>query len=324
MGTVILEVDHVTRYDYSQPVSTAQHLAILEPLDDGRQTLLAFDLSIDPQPDLVDTLPAKTHRRVRLDGQGNRLSWFSLSTAHDHLEVHAHSRIGLAPLPASGPWANPAGTPHCAAVAQALRYSPRQAWQPAVEFIQPSPFIPRLPALSVYGQASLHPDRPVLEAAIDLMHRIHRDFRYESRSTEIDTPLTQVLEQKSGVCQDFAHLMIGALRAAGLPARYVSGYLLTQAPPGQAPLVGADASHAWVQVSCPRAPGSPEGDWVDLDPTNNVLPDQCHVRVAIGRDFGDVTPLRGVIRGGGQHRLSVGVTTRLVRTEKEHSDAAKA
>jgi len=324
MATIGLEIDHVTRYDYSQPVSAAQHLAILEPIDDGRQSLVSFDLHIDPPPNPVDSPPIQAQRRVRLDGQANRLSWFSLSTAHDHLEVWARSRIRLSPLPASGPWANPSATPSCAAVAQALRYAPRQAWQPAVEFTQRSPFVPRLPRLAEYGRSCLRGDRPVLEAALDLMQCIHRDFRYESRSTEIDTPLAQVLEQQSGVCQDFAHLMIGALRAAGLPARYVSGYLLTEAPKGHKPHVGADASHAWVQVWCPDEAGSPTGVWVDLDPTNNLVPDQCHVRLAIGRDFGDVTPLRGVIRGGGHHRLSVGVTTRRVCNGLEHVHAHKA
>jgi transglutaminase-like putative cysteine protease len=158
-----------------------------------------------------------------------------------------------------------------------------------------------------------------MEAALDLMSRIHTEFRYQSSSTEIDTPLSQVMEQRAGVCQDFAHLMIGALRSMGLAARYVSGYLLTEPAPGQPVLVGADASHAWVQLWCPiegtLAEGDgPHGHWIDLDPTNNLMPDRAHVRLAVGRDFGDVTPLRGVIRGGGHHRLSVGVTTRPVCT----------
>jgi transglutaminase-like putative cysteine protease len=154
----------------------------------------------------------------------------------------------------------------------------------------------------------------VAEAALALMQRLHRDFAFETRSTDVDTPLAQAFLQRRGVCQDFAHLMIGALRMLGLPARYVSGYLVTQAPDGTAPLVGADASHAWVQVWCPGTPGVPalgaSAGWLDLDPTNNLVPAASHVRLATGRDFGDVTPLRGVIRGGGQHTLDVAVTTR--------------
>jgi transglutaminase-like putative cysteine protease len=169
----------------------------------------------------------------------------------------------------------------------------------------PSPYIPRLAALRDYAQPSFAPDTPVLAAAIDLMHRIHADFRYETASTGVDTPLQQVLKQRRGVCQDFAHLMIGCLRALGLPARYVSGYLLTIPPPGQPALQGADASHAWVSVYSPGEAGG----WVELDPTNDLLPSTSHVRLALGRDYGDVTPLRGVIRGGGRHTLEVRVRT---------------
>ena len=305
MNAAVLEVEHLTRYDYSQPVSMAQHLAILEPLSDQRQRLLSFELLIDPPPNP----PGCT---VRSDSLGNRLRWFQLEGAHDHLCVTARSRVALAPRASTGPWADPGATPACAAVAQALRYDPGQVWQPAVEFLPASTFVPRLAALRVYAEPSLRPERPMLEAVIELMHRIHTDFAYQSRSTEIDTPLQQVMDQRAGVCQDFAHLLIGMCRAHGLPARYVSGYLLTRPAPGQPALVGADASHAWAQVWCPLKPGSPDGHWVDLDPTNDLMPDQAHIRVAVGRDFGDVTPLRGVIRGGGRHQLQVGVTTRVV------------
>ncbi|MDP1533571.1 MAG: transglutaminase family protein, partial [Rubrivivax sp.] len=178
----------------------------------------------------------------------------------------------------------------------------------ALEFAQPSPFVPRLDDLQDYGAASFSPGRPLALAAIDLMHRVHVDFAYVSQSTRIETPLQQVLAQRSGVCQDFAHLMAGTLRMLGLPARYVSGYLLTQAAAGAPLMVGADASHAWVQVWCPDTPGVP-GGWLDLDPTNDLVPGTGHVRVAVGRDFGDVTPLRGVIRGGGSHTLTVAVRT---------------
>jgi transglutaminase-like putative cysteine protease len=146
------------------------------------------------------------------------------------------------------------------------------------------------------------------------MARIHAEFSYRSASTEIDTPLAEVLATREGVCQDFAHLMIGALRSMGLAARYISGYLMTDSPElgaDSAPMLGADASHAWVSVWCPMADGAP-AQWLKLDPTNNVLPGIGHVRLAIGRDYSDVTPLRGVIRGGGEHQLDVRVRTRRI------------
>jgi transglutaminase-like putative cysteine protease len=208
-----------------------------------------------------------------------------------------------------------------------VRYVARAPFVAAAEFALPSPYVPRLPALRELGAGLFTPGRPVAEAAIELMHRLHAEFHYESRSTDVDTPLQQVLLQKRGVCQDFAHLLAGVLRAYGLPARYVSGYLLTHAPQFDgsegAPLLGADASHAWVQLWCPGTPGVPAANeahaasddaWLDLDPTNDCVPGSGHVRVAVGRDFGDVTPLRGVIRGGGHHTLAVAVTTRRIDT----------
>jgi transglutaminase-like putative cysteine protease len=143
---------------------------------------------------------------------------------------------------------------------------------------------------------------PIAAGAIDLMHRIHEDFAYKPSATMFDTPAERAFELKSGVCQDFAQVMIGCLRSLGLPARYVSGYLRNDPPPGQPRLIGADASHAWVSVHCP------EVGWIDLDPTNDVLADMDHVTLAIGRDYSDVSLLRGMILGGGAHRVDVGVT----------------
>ena len=140
------------------------------------------------------------------------------------------------------------------------------------------------------------------------MARIHREFRYETDATDVTTPVLEAFAARRGVCQDFAHIMTGCLRALGLAARYVSGYLLTVPPAGATSLLGADASHAWLSVWCPRA--SADATWLDLDPTNNVIPSNAHVTLAIGRDFGDVSPLRGILRGGGEHKLAVGVTVR--------------
>jgi transglutaminase-like putative cysteine protease len=297
---VLLEVVHDTHYDYAAPVSLAHHLAHLRPLSDAHQQVLAFTLDIDPVPG---------HCRERRDALGNAEHLFSLAQPHRSLRVRASSQLrmlqrfaGLQPL-ASAPWDM---------LAESLHYVACAAFQPAVEFAMPSPYVPRLAPLKKYAALSFRPGRPVAEAAIELMQRVHADFEYRSQSTDIDTPLAEVWAKKRGVCQDFAHLMAGAMRMLGLPVRYVSGYLLTHAPEGGAAMQGADASHAWVQVWCPGTPGVPDDGWLDLDPTNNLVPGTGHVRVAVGRDFGDVTPLRGVIRGGGRHRLSVGVGTRVL------------
>lgn len=304
MDTVLLEVTHDTRYDYAAPVSLAQHLAHLQPLADTHQQLLAFDLAIDPAPG---------HRRDGIDALGNVESHFSLAQPHASLHVRATSRVQVAPRFAG---LQPAASPPWQALAEGLRYVARAPFQPALEFALPSPYVPRLAPLRRYAALSFRPGRPVAEAAIELMHRVHADFSYVSQSTDIDTPLAEVWAHKRGVCQDFAHLMAGAMRMLGLPVRYVSGYLLTYAPEDGASMQGADASHAWVQVWCPGTPGVPaEGPgagWLDLDPTNALVPGSGHVRVAVGRDFGDVTPLRGVIRGGGHHTLTVAVHTRVL------------
>jgi transglutaminase-like putative cysteine protease len=182
----------------------------------------------------------------------------------------------------------------------------KEPWQAESEFVFPSPFVPIHAELREYALVSFTPDRPVLEASIDLMHRIHADFKYQSNATDVSTPLIEAFEERRGVCQDFAHILIGCVRSLGLAARYVSGYLLTNPPPGKPRLLGADASHAWVSVFCPHVTNN--GGWVQLDPTNNVIPSTAHVTLAFGRDYGDVAPLRGVIRGGGEHKLAVAVS----------------
>jgi transglutaminase-like putative cysteine protease len=296
-----LAVLHDTRYRYASPVSLAHHQAHLQPLEDEHQVLLSTALHIEPAPG---------QRRDSHDAVGNAQTHFSLSLPHRQLQVRASSRLRVWPRFAG---LQAAASPAWDTLAQSLRYVSCAALLPAVEYAMPSPYVPRLRELRDYARPSFTPGRPVAQAALALMQALHRDFAFETRSTDVDTPLAQAFAQRRGVCQDFAHLMIGALRMLGLPARYVSGYLLTQAPGGSAPLVGADASHAWVQLWCPGTPGVPaqgaSAGWLDLDPTNNLVPAASHVRLAVGRDFGDVTPLRGVIRGGGQHTLDVAVTT---------------
>ena len=294
-----LEIVHETRYDYGAPVTLAHHLAHLRPLADAGQRLLAHELAIEPLPHGRDDA---------VDAWGNAVCRFTLLQPHRELVVRATSRVAVGARFAA---LDAAAAPAWDALAAGLRYVARAPFEPAVEFAQPSPVVPRLPALREWAAVEARPGRPVAELAIALMRRLHAEFAYDPRSTEVDTPLAVAFVQRRGVCQDFAHLLAGALRMLGLPARYVSGYLLTRAPEGGPALVGADASHAWVQVWCPRTPGVADG-WLDLDPTNDRVPGSGHVRVAVGRDYGDVVPLRGVIRGGGRHALSVAVTTRRV------------
>jgi len=298
-GALQLEVEHLTRYRYAAPVDLAQHLAYLRPLDDATQTVAHFEMRIDPPPQ---------QQRTERDRLRNHRSCFTLTQPHRELQVRSCSRVRVQAAPAFEAAASLAWE----AARERLTYVAGAPYEPASEFTFASPFVPLLAALRELARPSFAPGTPVAVAAIDLMARIHAAFTYRSASTAVDTPLAEVLQTRAGVCQDFAHLMIGALRTMGLAARYVSGYLLTTPPdPGasDAPMLGADASHAWVGVWCPMADGSATR-WLKLDPTNNVLPGTGHVRLAVGRDYGDVTPLRGVIRGGGEHQLEVRVQTR--------------
>jgi len=287
---VALDVTHETHYAYGARVDLAQHLAHLRPRALPGQRVATATLRVEPVP---------SHWTQGRDVFGNARDAFALYVPHESLTVTATSRVELLPAPAIDAGA----TPPWEQVAQSCRYRVGAPFVAASEFVFESPFVPHLTALRDYAVGSLHPGRPLLEGAIELMQRIHADFTYDGNATDVHTPLSQVFTERRGVCQDFAHVMIGALRAAGLPARYVSGYLLTQPPSGQPRLLGADASHAWVGLWCP-----PLG-WVDLDPTNALLPGAAatHVTAALGRDYGDVTPLRGVIRGGGEHALTVTV-----------------
>ena len=295
-----LSVEHETVYDYSNPVEQAQHIACLRPLSDEGQRLEVFDMSVSPTP---------SQHSTRRDNHGNSRAYFALHFAHNQLRVMARSQVTVASRYAG---LEPDQGPTCGEVRTMLSYRAHAPFQPAAEFVYASPYVPCLTALREYAQVSLHDDRPLAEAAIELMNRIHEDFDYAPASTDISTPVLDVFLQRKGVCQDFAHLMLDCLRACGLAGRYVSGYLLTRPPPGQAPLLGADASHAWVSVWIPGLGLTGAQEWLDLDPTNDCVPDIHHVRVAHGRDFGDVTPLRGVIRGGGEHTLLVRVSTRLL------------
>lgn len=283
-----LRVVHRTEYRYGDAVTTSHHEARLSPRDSEAQRTLHHEISITPAPEA---------RRRRFDYFGNRAVHFSLSEPHRSLEVVATSVVEVTPLrpppvSASVPWEN---------VRDLLAVDRRRDSLDAYAMTFQSPLIPEVPGVFDYAAQSFRPGRPVLEAVLDLVDRIYTEFIYDARATEVSTPLSEVLELKRGVCQDFAHFGIACLRSHGLPGRYVSGYLLTRPPPGKPKLVGADASHAWFATFVP------EYGWVDFDPTNNLIPEGEHISIAYGRDFSDVTPIRGVILGGGQHQLAVAV-----------------
>ncbi|WP_304303552.1 transglutaminase family protein [Pseudacidovorax intermedius] len=299
---MLLHVTHETRYDYAPAVETAQHMAHLRPRDLGCQAVLDHRLAISPAP---------VHRSESDDIYGNRRTFFALESTHDQLVVTAESLVRTA-QPALSPQAD--SRLAWDVVRERFRYRAGQHDDAASDFVFPSRHVPPHDDFAAYARASFPPGRPLFEAAMELTLRIHRDFEYASGSTEINTPAVQALAQRRGVCQDFAHIMIACCRALGLPARYVSGYLLTQPPPGQPRLVGADASHAWVEVYLPGAgadaqhPASGLGDWAGFDPTNGRQPGPDYVVLAVGRDFADVSPMRGVLHGGARHVLDVGVT----------------
>lgn len=285
----VLHISHVTHYDYASRVDLAMHLLHLQPLSRADQQLEDFRLDIDP--------PA-TRNQASLDYFGNPQHHLTLTTPHHALTVRAESRVRR--LAAATP--KPSASLAWESVRAAMRYRAGQPWLPAAEFCFPSAFVPLHPAFQAYAQLEFTPGRPLLEAAIGLMARIHHEFTYATASTDLTTPALEAFSRRQGVCPDFAHIMIACLRSLGLPARYVSGYLLTQPPPGQPRLLGVDASHAWLAVWCPQH------DWVELDPTNNLIAAQSHAVIACGRDYADVAPLRGVIQGGGSHTLSVAVS----------------
>ncbi len=289
-----LFVTHETAYAYSGRVELAHHVGHLRPLEDAFQSVEQFELQVTPAP--------SSHSNDR-DSFGNARVFFSIYSPHTSLKVKSSSRVRVRERFAGLDFV--AG-PQWEGVRTALHYSAKVVWLRETEFSFASPFVDLHKELRDYALVSFTPGRGLRAAALELMHRIHEDFSYESDTTEVDTPVIEVFRERRGVCQDFAHLLIACLRSLGLAARYVSGYLLTQPPPGQPRLVGADASHAWASVYCPDTAFN--DGWIDLDPTNDLVPRADHVTLAVGRDYGDVAPLRGVIRGGGEHTLSVAVS----------------
>ncbi|MES2708923.1 MAG: transglutaminase family protein [Verrucomicrobiota bacterium] len=279
-------VRHRTTYKYPEAVSESHHLARLHPRSDSRQQCLSHTLTILPEPAV---------REERTDAFGNQFTFFALQAAYEVLMVEAISLVETYPVPPpdmekSPPWEM---------VAEKLAEDHRAAHLEAQAFRFPTQQIPVSTDLADYARLSFTPGRRLLEAAMALTTRIFREFKFDPSATTIATPVETVLREKRGVCQDFAHLEIACLRSLGLAVRYVSGYLETLPPPGKPRQVGADASHAWISVYDPVC------GWVDFDPTNNCIPGPLHLRTAWGRDFSDVSPLRGVTYGGGGQQPKV-------------------
>jgi len=291
-------ITHTTTYDYSEPVSLCQNVAHLAPRECPRQRAGRSVMTITPDPAVLED---------RVDYYGNPVCYFTIQEQHRELTVSVTHRVevpaGVAP--------DPAATPAWETVRDRLAHDRGAAWLDAYQFVFDSRFAGADPRYAGYAAASFRPGRPVLDAALDLTRRIHADFVYDPRATTLTTPVAEVFETRRGVCQDFAHLMVACLRSVGLPGRYVSGYLSTVPPPGKPRLVGADATHAWVGLFCGDA------GWVDLDPTNDQIPGERHVLLAWGRDYEDVSPLKGVILGGGQHVVRVAVDVRPEPAEVE-------
>jgi transglutaminase-like putative cysteine protease len=285
---VIYRVRHLTEYVYSEAVTTSHHELHLLARSVPGQTIHAERLDVSPEP---------TVRRDRTDWFGNRCTHLGIHDRHTRLAVTSLLTLEVKPPPPmtsadDRPW-------------ESTRDWVRAAESPdaraAIDFVLPSPRIAVAPGSLELAVPSFPAGRPLFDAVRELTKRIHDEFSYDTAATDVSTSVEEVLEKGRGVCQDFAHLQIACLRALGIPARYVSGYLVTARSEGVQRLVGADASHAWVSV---RMPG---GRWVDFDPTNDVVPTDRHLTIAHGRDFGDVTPMRGVLLGGGRHQLRVGV-----------------
>ncbi|MCG5500022.1 transglutaminase family protein [Ectothiorhodospira lacustris] len=281
-------IRHVTHYHYPGPVSLCHNELHLAPRDTAVQSLQSLEIQVSPLPG---------YQAERLDFFGNRVHCFSIRQSHRELEITAGSQVILQP---SG--AEPRGLQAWETVCDRLLQENTSETLDARQYVLPSPQVPLLSELHDYAARSLLPGRPLREAVEELMGRIFQDFEYRPGFTSVSTELSMVMRHRCGVCQDFAHLALGCLRSHGLAARYVSGYLETLPPPGQKKLEGADASHAWFSVYIPG-----EG-WLDLDPTNNLIPMDRHITLAWGRDYTDVTPVKGVLFGGGDsHALEVRV-----------------
>jgi transglutaminase-like putative cysteine protease len=279
---------HKTTYTYQHPVSFGIHVAYLKPRSKPHHIRTSHELLVTPAPVAMSE---------RIDYFGNSSAFFTIQEPHEELKIEARSCVVV-----DGPsvkW--PEHSPAWDEVVRLLPADLSAIGLEAYQFVFESPRIPVGAEFAAYALPSFSPGRPLTEALLDLTARIYKDFLFDSKATDVKTSPRQVLRSRKGVCQDFAHLQVACLRSLGLPARYVSGYIRTYPPSGKPRLVGADASHAWASVYCPAV------GWLDVDPTNNLIPSESHVTLGWGRDYGDVSPVRGVILGGRDHKLEVGV-----------------
>jgi len=279
---------HRSSYSYADPVDLSYHLLRLTPRVLPGQRVLDFAVTVEPAPLSQD------------EGQdyfGNGLIYLTIGGAHRSLVIETQATVDVGFPPPS----DPASTPAWEFVRNVMRAPAGGDDIEAAEFIHASPLIGPDRAALAYATQSFPPERPFLEGVLDLTRRIHQDFTFDPEATIVSTPVEEVMARRRGVCQDFAHVEIAALRSLGLPARYVSGYIRTYAAQGDSGLIGADASHAWVAVYCPGT------GWIGVDPTNDLIAGEEHILVAWGRDYSDVSPIRGVVLGGGEHRLQIAV-----------------
>jgi transglutaminase-like putative cysteine protease len=288
---MIYRIRHLTRYDYSGPATLSHNEARMLPRDLSWQQCLSYEFAINPAP---------VRLRERIDFFGNRVAYFSTESVHRSLEVVVTSEVQTSSRPALDIFSTICWEDAVSDVASALRTGNRDCIDARL-FILESPFIRHQLALAQYAEHCFSSGRDLREALMCLNERIYHEFTYDPDVTTTATPVLEVLATKRGVCQDFAHLMIACIRALGLPARYVSGYMETLPPPGQEKLLGADATHAWVAAFIPG------WGWLELDPTNGSLADERYIVLGWGRDYADVTPLKGVMTGGGEHELTVAV-----------------
>jgi transglutaminase-like putative cysteine protease len=291
---VIYDIRHVTTYSYESAVSFARCSLRLEPRSGDGQQLVSHSVEIRPKP---------AERTIRRDFFGTHTESVLIETAHRSLRIDSRSRVqvsrqALGRTAPSPPWESVRDVAF-----EASSLGPASP----VGYVFASSLVPVLGPVTAYAGLSFPQGQGILTGAVDLMHRIRREFKYDPKATVISTPLREVFEKRHGVCQDFAHVMIAGLRGLGLPAAYVSGYLRTIPPAGQPRLQGADATHAWVSVWC----GSEIG-WVGFDPTNDLLVENDHIILAVGRDFSDVSPVDGIIVGSRKQKLAVAVDVLLV------------
>ena len=282
-------VRHTTQYEYPSDVVIGYNLVNLRPRDFASQTCNEFQLIVAPEPAAIFQ---------RLDYFGNQCSQFNVDQPHRFLTVSAVSKVDVHRVIAP----NALNTPSWETIVKQVKRCETEVEIDAIQFRCDSPEIVAFDGLKEYAASSFSENRPILDAARELTHRIFTDFQYDPFATLVNSEIREAFEKRKGVCQDFAHLQIGCLRELGIPARYVSGYIRTLPTEGQERLVGSDASHAWLSVWCGKDSG-----WVDLDPTNDLIVANDHITVAYGRDYGDVCPVKGVIVGSSEQRLKVEV-----------------